>query len=110
VVFVALRLSASSTVRMISHRSTRHYIAVASREGYARFAERYGRAMAGMQDQGPGDAADARYQRRVVDDQLDELFDGLPAIALEGPKAVGKTATALRRASTGACSSRTTRD
>lgn len=33
--------------------------------------------------------------------ELDELFDpsgGLAAIALEGPKAVGKTETALRRA------------
>ncbi len=46
------------------------------------------------------DSSDARYQRRVVDDELDELLAGLPAIALEGPKAVGKTATALRRAAT----------
>ncbi|MGH2832401.1 MAG: hypothetical protein ACRDK2_06460, partial [Solirubrobacteraceae bacterium] len=41
-----------------------------------------------------------RYQRRIADDELDELIAGLPAIALEGPKAVGKTATALRRAAT----------
>jgi uncharacterized protein len=40
------------------------------------------------------------YQRRIVDDELDELFAGLPAIAIEGPKAVGKTASALRRAAT----------
>jgi predicted AAA+ superfamily ATPase len=40
------------------------------------------------------------YERRIVDDELDELIVGLPAIALEGPKAVGKTATALRRAAT----------
>jgi uncharacterized protein len=40
----------------------------------------------------------SRYRRRIVDDELDELIAGLPAIALEGPKAVGKTATALRRA------------
>ncbi len=40
------------------------------------------------------------YRRRIVDDELDELIAGLPAIALEGPKAVGKTATALRRAAT----------
>jgi predicted AAA+ superfamily ATPase len=40
------------------------------------------------------------YHRRIVDDELDELISGLPAIALEGPKAVGKTATALRRAAT----------
>jgi predicted AAA+ superfamily ATPase len=41
-----------------------------------------------------------RYRRRIVDDELDELIAGLPAIALEGPKAVGKTATALQRAAT----------
>ncbi len=40
------------------------------------------------------------YQRRVLDDELDELLQGLPAIVIEGPKAVGKTATALRRAKT----------
>jgi hypothetical protein len=40
------------------------------------------------------------YRRRIVDDELDELIAGLPAIALEGPKAVGKTASALRRAAT----------
>lgn len=40
------------------------------------------------------------YWPRVVDGELDELLEGLPAIALEGPKAVGKTETALRRAAT----------
>lgn len=40
------------------------------------------------------------YRPRVVDDELDELLDGLAAVALEGPKAVGKTATASRRATT----------
>ncbi len=40
------------------------------------------------------------YQRRILDDVLDELLLQLPAIALEGPKAVGKTITALRRAET----------
>lgn len=40
------------------------------------------------------------YRRRIVDDELDELFNGLAAIAIEGPKAVGKTATALQRART----------
>lgn len=50
-------------------------------------------------DQNPsGPAGD--YRRRIVDAELDELIAGLPAIALEGPKAVGKTATALRRAAT----------
>jgi uncharacterized protein len=40
------------------------------------------------------------YQRRVIDDELDELLEGLSAIALEGPKGVGKTRTALERART----------
>ncbi len=40
------------------------------------------------------------YQRRIIDDELDELLTGLAAIAIEGPKAVGKTATALQRAKT----------
>lgn len=40
------------------------------------------------------------YLRRVVDDELDEVFPALPAVALEGPKGVGKTATALQRAAT----------
>ncbi len=43
---------------------------------------------------------DARYHRRVVDDEIDELIAGLPALALEGAKGVGKTATASRRAGT----------
>lgn len=38
------------------------------------------------------------YVPRVVDAELDELFAALPAVVLEGPKAVGKTETALRRA------------
>lgn len=40
------------------------------------------------------------YSPRIVDEELDELFAGLPAIAIEGPKAVGKTATAGQRAKT----------
>lgn len=40
-----------------------------------------------------------RYVRRVVDTELDELLPGLAAIALDGAKGVGKTATARRRAS-----------
>lgn len=40
------------------------------------------------------------YLRRVVDDELDELVSDLPAIALDGAKGVGKTATASRRAAT----------
>jgi uncharacterized protein len=42
----------------------------------------------------------APYQRRVVDDEIDELFGDLAAIAIEGPKGVGKTRTALQRART----------
>lgn len=41
-----------------------------------------------------------RYLERVVDHELDELLATLPAISLEGPKGVGKTATAERRART----------
>lgn len=40
------------------------------------------------------------YQRRIVDDALDEVFPHLAAIALEGAKGVGKTATASQRAAT----------
>jgi len=40
------------------------------------------------------------YHPRVIDRELDELLTGLPAMSLEGPKGVGKTATALRRANT----------
>ncbi|ALG83585.1 ATP-binding protein [Gordonia phthalatica] len=38
------------------------------------------------------------YLRRVLDQELDELLPGVAAIAIEGAKGVGKTATALRRA------------
>lgn len=38
------------------------------------------------------------YLPRIVDRELDELLPQLPAVALEGPKGVGKTATASRRA------------
>lgn len=41
---------------------------------------------------------DGPYRRRLIDDELDLLLPALPAIALDGPKAVGKTATASRRA------------
>jgi len=40
------------------------------------------------------------YTRRIVDAELDDLAGALPAIAIEGPRAVGKTATALQRART----------
>lgn len=38
------------------------------------------------------------YLRRVVDDELDELLASLAAVAVEGAKGVGKTATASLRA------------
>jgi len=40
------------------------------------------------------------YIHRVIDTELDELVPSLPAISIEGPKAVGKTETAGRRART----------
>ncbi len=40
------------------------------------------------------------YVPRVVDSELDALLPELPAVALEGAKGVGKTATAARRATT----------
>ena len=46
------------------------------------------------------DTDDAGYIPRIVDRRLDEMLAGLPAVALEGPRAVGKTETALRRAHT----------
>src|SRR5687768_15632077 len=42
----------------------------------------------------------APYRPRVVDNELDELLSDLAAIAIEGPKGVGKTRTALQRAKT----------
>ena len=42
----------------------------------------------------------APYIRRVVDAELDELSKSLAAVALDGPKGVGKTATGLQRAAT----------
>lgn len=40
------------------------------------------------------------YRPRLVDALLDELVHQLPALLLVGPRAVGKTTTALRRAAT----------
>ncbi len=40
------------------------------------------------------------YQRRIVDDELDQLLPGVAALVIEGAKAVGKTATAMQRAAT----------
>ena len=40
------------------------------------------------------------YRRRIVDDELDYLTAELPALLLDGPKAVGKTETARQRAQT----------
>ena len=40
------------------------------------------------------------YARRIIDDMLDQAFPHLAAIALEGAKGVGKTATGMQRANT----------
>ncbi|MDO5495690.1 MAG: DUF4143 domain-containing protein [bacterium] len=40
------------------------------------------------------------YLRRTIDLELDELLPLAPAIAIDGPKGVGKTGTAVRRAAT----------
>ena len=45
-------------------------------------------------------AAPQRYRPRIVDAELDALLADLPAVTIEGPKAVGKTETARRRAAT----------
>ncbi len=41
-----------------------------------------------------------RYLPRIVDAELDDLCPTAPAISIEGPRGVGKTQTALRRAAT----------
>lgn len=38
------------------------------------------------------------YTMRILDQELDEILGSLPALAIEGPKGVGKTETASRRA------------
>lgn len=40
------------------------------------------------------------YLPRIVDSELDELLGHLPALAIEGAKAIGKTESARRRAGT----------
>lgn len=45
-------------------------------------------------------SAGSRYSRRIIDQELDDLMASLAAIAIEGPKAIGKTETAQRRAAT----------
>src|SRR5262245_60010811 len=45
-----------------------------------------------------GGAETVAYSRRVLDAELDELMTAVPALAIEGAKGVGKTATATRRA------------
>ena len=42
----------------------------------------------------------AEYKKRVIDSELDELMPGAAAISIDGPKGVGKTATAGERART----------
>jgi uncharacterized protein len=40
------------------------------------------------------------YRRRVIDAELDDLLASIAALTIEGPKGVGKTASAQRRATT----------
>jgi predicted AAA+ superfamily ATPase len=40
------------------------------------------------------------YQRRILDEELNELLAQLSAILIDGPKAVGKTTTAIQRCAT----------
>jgi uncharacterized protein len=40
------------------------------------------------------------YKPRTLDGELDQILSSLPALAIEGPKGVGKTETASRRAAT----------
>lgn len=42
----------------------------------------------------------SEYYQRIIDLELDELLTGVAALSLDGPKAVGKTETAKRRAAT----------
>ena len=48
----------------------------------------------------PSESRLPHYRTRVVDAELDALLPFLPALSLEGPKGVGKTATATERAGT----------
>jgi len=48
----------------------------------------------------PPETLRSDYQRRVLDDVLDDLQPHLKATSIFGPKGVGKTATAARRAKT----------
>lgn len=45
-------------------------------------------------------SAKPEYEPRIVDAELDELLEQLPALVIEGAKGVGKTATTARRART----------
>lgn len=56
--------------------------------------------MDGNRDRGRSGDGKRVYWPRIVDGELDLLCSELPAVAVEGPRAVGKTETALRRAAT----------
>jgi uncharacterized protein len=52
-------------------------------------------------DQARGsEVGEGGYRSRVIDAELDEFLVGLPAVSIEGPRGVGKTVTAERRAAT----------
>jgi predicted AAA+ superfamily ATPase len=46
------------------------------------------------------DSRDAGYRPRLIDRGISELLAAVPAVMLVGPRAVGKTTTALRHART----------
>ena len=48
----------------------------------------------------PASADPFAYRPRVIDSEISELLQTLPAISIEGPRAVGKTRTAQRLANT----------
>lgn len=64
------------------------------------FERRKGVRLKAVINGGVGENNQTGYSRRVIDTELDDLFPALSAIALEGPKGVGKTATAERRVAT----------
>ncbi|MBM3266289.1 MAG: ATP-binding protein [Candidatus Sericytochromatia bacterium] len=61
---------------------------------------RKGRQNGTLRTVSAADLQPQEYIRRVVDGELDDLLPSLAAVAIEGAKAVGKTATAAERART----------
>src|SRR5487761_1300452 len=53
-----------------------------------------------MRETGTISRVSDRYVPRIVDGLLDELLGAFPAVSLVGPRAAGKTTTAVRRGGT----------